>query len=449
MSDMRVLIIDDEEDVRASLALLLKSSGWHVTHLSNAQNLLHDIKQIEPNLVISDVRMPGVSGLDAFLALDRKESNPPFIFVSAHGDIDMAVEAMSAGAYTFLEKPYDPKRLLLAARHAGQQFKLSLQNKQLKDKVEQLSKIENILLGQSDQMIHLRQQIHEYALADNPIMLLGQTGTGKELAARAIHSLSDRSEGPFISVNCAVIDSDRFSALMFGDGDQPGYVELAEGGTLFLDEVVELSQLHQAQLLHLIEHNGYQKFGSTKTEAADIRILSATNLHYTELESNLRSDLLYRLNGLTINLPALTEHLEDVPMLFQYFTSKFSDAYNSQLEPLSSSDISWLMSHSWPGNVRELMHLAERRVLISRENTKSVADAANIKDPALKSNTKLRPALANFERALIERVLRDCEGRMDEVAEVLGIGRRTLNEKIVKLGLDKDQVLGAGGNPQA
>lgn len=449
MSDMRVLIIDDEEDVRASLALLLKSSGWHVTQLSNAQNLLHDIKQIEPNLVISDVRMPGVSGLDAFLALDRKESNPPFIFVSAHGDIDMAVEAMSAGAYTFLEKPYDPKRLLLAARHAGQQFKLSLQNKQLKDKVEQLSKIENILLGQSDQMIHLRQQIHEYALADNPIMLLGQTGTGKELAARAIHSLSDRSEGPFISVNCAVIDSDRFSALMFGDGDQPGYVELAEGGTLFLDEVVELSQLHQAQLLHLIEHNGYQKFGSTKTEAADIRILSATNLHYTELESNLRSDLLYRLNGLTINLPALTEHLEDVPMLFQYFTSKFSDAYNSQLEPLSSSDISWLMSHSWPGNVRELMHLAERRVLISRENTKSVADAANIKDPALKSNTKLRPALANFERALIERVLRDCEGRMDEVAEVLGIGRRTLNEKIVKLGLDKDQVLGAGGNPQA
>jgi two-component system C4-dicarboxylate transport response regulator DctD len=449
MSDMRVLIIDDEEDVRASLALLLKSSGWHVTQLSNAQNLLHDIKQIEPNLVISDVRMPGVSGLDAFLALDRKESNPPFIFVSAHGDIDMAVEAMSAGAYTFLEKPYDPKRLLLAARHAGQQFKLSLQNKQLKDKVEQLSKIENILLGQSDQMIHLRQQIHEYALADNPIMLLGQTGTGKELAARAIHSLSDRSEGPFISVNCAVIDSDRFSALMFGDGDQPGYVELAEGGTLFLDEVVELSQLHQAQLLHLIEHNGYQKFGSTKTEAADIRILSATNLHHTELESNLRSDLLYRLNGLTINLPALTEHLEDVPMLFQYFTSKFSDAYNSQLEPLSSSDISWLMSHSWPGNVRELMHLAERRVLISRENTKSVADAANIKDPALKSNTKLRPALANFERALIERVLRDCEGRMDEVAEVLGIGRRTLNEKIVKLGLDKDQVLGAGGNPQA
>ena len=449
MSDMRVLIIDDEEDVRASLALLLKSSGWHVTQLSNAQNLLHDIKQIEPNLVISDVRMPGVSGLDAFLALDREESNPPFIFVSAHGDIDMAVEAMSAGAYTFLEKPYDPKRLLLAARHAGQQFKLSLQNKQLKDKVEQLSKIENILIGQSDQMIHLRQQIHEYALADNPIMLLGQTGTGKELAARAIHSLSDRSDGPFISVNCAVIDSDRFSALMFGDGDQPGYVELAEGGTLFLDEVVELSQLHQAQLLHLIEHNGYQKFGSTKTEAADIRILSATNLHHTELESNLRSDLLYRLNGLTINLPALTEHLEDVPMLFQYFTSKFSDAYNSQLEPLSSSDISWLMSHSWPGNVRELMHLAERRVLISRENTKSVADAANIKDPALKSNTKLRPALANFERALIERVLRDCEGRMDEVAEVLGIGRRTLNEKIVKLGLDKDQVLGAGGNPQA
>lgn len=323
MSDMRVLIIDDEEDVRASLALLLKSSGWHVTQLSNAQNLLHDIKQIEPNLVISDVRMPGVSGLDAFLALDREESNPPFIFVSAHGDIDMAVEAMSAGAYTFLEKPYDPKRLLLAARHAGQQFKLSLQNKQLKDKVEQLSKIENILLGQSDQMIHLRQQIHEYALADNPIMLLGQTGTGKELAARAIHSLSDRSDGPFISVNCAVIDSDRFSALMFGDGDQPGYVELAEGGTLFLDEVVELSQLHQAQLLHLIEHNGYQKFGSTKTEAADIRILSATNLHHTELESNLRSDLLYRLNGLTINLPALTEHLEDVPMLFNILRPSF------------------------------------------------------------------------------------------------------------------------------
>lgn len=448
MSDMRVLIIDDEEDVRASLALLLESSGWDVEQLGNAQNLFDDVKKIEPNLVISDVRMPGVSGLDAFLSLDRDENNPPFIFVSAHGDIDMAVEAMSAGAYTFLEKPYDPKRLLLAARHAGQQFNLSQQNKQLKDKVEQLSNIENILLGQSDQMIRIRQQIHEYALANNPVMLLGQTGTGKELAARAIHSLSDRSEGPFISVNCAVLDSDRFSALMFGDNDQSGYVELAQEGTLFLDEVVELSQLHQAQLLHLIEHNGYQKFGSTKTEAADIRILSATNLDHSELESHLRSDLLYRLNGLTINLPALTEHIDDVTMLFQYFTAKFSAAYSTTLDPLSSADISWLMSHSWPGNVRELMHLAERRVLTSREKTKSVADAANITDQAFQTNTKLRPALANFERALIEKVLRDRDGRMDEVAEELGIGRRTLNEKIVKLGLDKEQVLSAGGNPQ-
>lgn len=445
---MKVLVIDDEEDVRESLTLLMHASGWQVIERDNAEHLDTVLLKENPHLVISDVRMPGLNGLDAYIKLDKTERTPPFIFVSAHGDIDMAVEAMSAGAYTFLEKPYDPKRLMLAARHAGDQFNLSKQNKMLKDKIVKLSSLENTLIGQSDLMNHVRKHIQEYAFANNPVLLLGQTGTGKELAARSIHLLSERADGPFISVNCAIIDSDNFSALMFGDGEQAGYVELAQHGTLFLDEVTELSQTHQAQLLHLIENNSYQQFGSTTSEVSDIRILSATNVGQEDLALHLRSDLLYRLNGLTVKLPLLSQRSNDVVELFQHFSTQFSEAYGIDVDPLTSADLSWLMTYSWPGNVRELMHLAERRVLISREVTQSVFETTHMTTPNINTSKKLRPALANFERALIEKVLRDCEGRMEEVADELGIARRTLNEKIVKLGLDKEQVLSPCGNPQ-
>lgn len=437
------LIIDDEQDVRESLAHLLEQSGWQVEQRANASDLQNQLTSLSPNLVISDIRMPGINGLDAFIAICDYDTCPPFIFVSAHGDIEMAVKAMSHGAYTFFEKPYDPKRLLLAARHAGDQDRLQRQNEQLQEQLERLSGLDNLLLGQTPPLMAVRRQIQEYAPASAPVMITGQTGTGKELAARTIHNLSPRHAQPFITVNCAVIDDNHFAGMIFGSENQQGYVDLAKGGTLFLDEVTELSQHNQAQLLQLIEHNEYQHVGSIELHQADIRILSATNIEQEQIinDALLRTDLLYRLNCLSLAMPSLDERREDISLLFSHFTEQFSRAYDIPAPELSTSDLTWLMTHSWPGNVRELMHLAERRVLLSRHQACSVTDALNTTDATPPVSNKLRPAVAAFERALISKVLVEQQGRMEDVAEELGIGRRTLNEKLVKLNMDKQELL--------
>lgn len=437
------LIIDDEDDVRESLSHLLIQIGWEVVQRSNASDLEAQLSALSPNLVISDIRMPGISGLDAFLRICDRPNCPPFIFVSAHGDIDMAVQAMSKGAYTFLEKPYDPKRLLLAAKHAGDQDQLKRRNDRLQEQVERLSGLESMLIGRSEPMVRVRRQIQEYAPSTAPVLITGKTGTGKALAARAIHTLSPRHDAPFISVNCAVIDEHHFCSMIFGTQDQPGYVSLAQGGTLFLDEVSELSQSNQAQLLQLIENGEYQTVGSIEVQQAEIRILSATNIERDQIsiEGRLRADLLYRLNGLSLAMPALDEHREDISLLFNRFSEQFSLAYNIELPELSTHDLTWLMMHNWPGNVRELMHLAERRILLSRTSICSVAVASSETQATPPVSSKLRPAVAAFERVLISKVLVEQQGRMDDVAEELGIGRRTLNEKMVKLNLDKQKLL--------
>ncbi len=443
------LVIDDEQDVRESLSHLLEQSGWRVVQRSNASDLDKQLNEVSPNLVISDVRMPGVNGLDAFLKICDQPHCPPVIFVSAHGDIEMAVKAMSRGAYNFLEKPYDPKRLLLAAKHAGDQDRLKRHNEQLQEQVERLSGLENLLLGQSTPVLSVRNQIQEYAPSEAPVMITGQTGTGKELAARAIHTLSNRYSNPFITVNCAVIDENHFGSMIFGTETQPGYVSLAQGGTLFLDEVTELSPHSQAQLLQLIEHKEYQHVGSIDVQQADIRILSATNIETDQIISQglLRTDLIYRLNGLSLSMPSLDERGEDIGLLFSHYTEQFSRAYAIEVPELSTGDLTWLMTHSWPGNVRELMHLAERRVLLSRTRPCSVTDAQQNAEGTPPVSNKLRPAVAAFERALISKVLVEQQGRMDDVAEELGIGRRTLNEKMVKLSMDKQVLLNNCGNP--
>ena len=441
-----VLIIDDDAEVRRSLVHLFERAKWQVNELPNAINGAKKIMSINPDVVISDVKMPSVSGLQLFEESLAGDHCPPFIFVSAHADVAMAVKAMQEGAYSFLEKPFDPKRLLMAAQNAAKQSRLQRQNHQLHAQIAALSGLDQLLVGNNPALVKVRGELHQYAQILAPVMLHGETGSGKELAARALHNLSQRSAQPFVTVDCSAMASDHFGTMMFGSSTQETcYLQAAEGGTLFLDEPSALSNDQQAALLRVVDTGQYHPFDAIAVKHANVRIVSATNgsVEQQIATAQLREDLAFRLNNFAIIMPNLRDFSDDIYMLFNYFSEHYFRLYDTPLVPLDTEDISSIMAHTWPGNVRELKHLAERRVVRSQQGDSSVSLAMRQVEGAHKHAHKsmLRPAVAAFERALIAQSLIDHEGKMDSVAESLGIGRRTLNEKMVKLDLDKSNFL--------
>ncbi|HCH22803.1 MAG TPA: sigma-54-dependent Fis family transcriptional regulator [Oceanospirillaceae bacterium] len=437
-----VLIIDDEPEVRRALAYLFAKQGWITSELSNAKDARAKILQKKPYLVICDVRMPGKSGLQLFNEIDPIE-RPPFIFISAHADVEMAVGAMQQGAYTFFEKPYEAKRLLHAANNAAAQYKLSLQNSLLLQQVSDLSGLDQLLIGSSAGLQAVRKMLVQFAQLEAPVMILGETGTGKELAAKALHTLSKRAAKPFVTVDCAAVSAGEFAQSMFGSHAKPGYVDKANGGTLFLDELTSFSYEQQGQLLRLLESGEYQRLDSIDQVKADLRIVSATNLPKDKLlEDNLlRKDLKYRLDNLTLMMPPLRDSGDDIVLLFNHFIAKCCQLHSLPPPTVSAVELSTLMAHGWPGNVRELKHVAERLVIYSKVKTTSLLEVLSGESAPESQRQGLRAAVAEFEKALISKVIVEQQGRMDEVAEELAIGRRTLNEKMVKLDLDRNTLL--------
>ena len=442
----KVLIIDDDAEFRRSLVHLFERAKWQVSELPNGLNGAKKITSINPDLVISDVKMPNVSGLQLFEETLAIEPCPPFIFVSAHADVAMAVKAMQQGAYSFLEKPFDPKRLLMAAQNAAKHCRLQRQNHQLHAQIAALSGLDQLLVGNNPALVKVRGELHQYAQILAPVMLHGETGSGKELAARALHNLSQHSSKPFVTVDCPAMASDHFGAMMFGSSSQETcYLQAAEGGTLFLDEPSALSNDQQAALLRVVETGQYHPSDSIAVKKAQVRIVSATNgkVEQQIAEGQLREDLAFRLNNFAITMPNLRDFSDDIYMLFNYFSEHYFRLYDTPIVALDTEDISCIMAHTWPGNVRELKHLAERRVVRSQQGDSSVSLAMRQLERHQNNANKsmLRPAVAAFERALIAQSLIDHEGKMEAVADSLGIGRRTLNEKMVKLDLDKSNFL--------
>jgi len=275
-------------------------------------------------------------------------------------------------------------------------------------------------------------------------MLLGETGTGKELVARSLHDLGKRASGPFVALNCAAVSVARFEEALFGtaDGDA-GLLMQAEGGTLFLDELGAIPTEIQAKLLRVIETKQYSPVGSSAIKQADVRVVSAGNDRFEGLvaDGTFREDLYFRLNTIVLDIPPLRERRDDIAFLYSHYLNWFSSVYETPVPELTSSDIATLLAHKWPGNVRELRNACERHVLASRRGNCSAHDALNARQNAVSTPETLREAVAAFERELIGKALVAQDGRMDDVAEALGIGRRTLNEKIVKLGLNKEVLL--------
>lgn len=430
MTHPRVLIIDDDRMMRNSLVDLIEAAGWTAKPLARATEAARWITQFQPDAILSDVRMPDLSGIELLKSL---EAAPPVVLISAHGDIPTAVEAMNNGAYSFVEKPFDPKRLLLILTHAADQHRMRQSNDRLKGRLRQMSGLDSRVLGDTPDAHRLRDTIVLMADVDASVLITGETGVGKDLAARALHDLSPRGDMPFVAVNAAQISADQL----------PHIARSADGGTLFLDEICACPVDLQPVLLRLIDAGEVMTTGQGTPETVSLRILSATNEDTGAAVSDgrLRADLLYRLSGFTLHVPPLRARLDDVPILALRFLQDSAAGYDTAVPDLTEADLAVLMAHDWPGNVRELRNVADRRVLMARQGGGTMQDALTGDATEAPIRPGLREAVAAFERQMIAKAIQAHAGRMDDAAEALGIGRRTLNEKIVKLGLDKDALL--------
>lgn len=443
MTLARVLVIDDDSQMRVSLAHLLESVGYEATVVKSAQEGLDAIAKVAPDVIISDVRMPDTDGLE-FQLKAREVSRVPVILISAHGDIPMAVTALQNGAYSFVEKPFNPRRLLGILKNAIRLKRLEDSTIVLQDRLAELTDLERILIGNCEQIGIVRDLIFDFAVSKANVMILGDTGTGKELVARALHDLGASATAPFVAVNCAAIPPERFEETVFGTSDVPhGLMQQADGGTLFLDELSSMPMETQAKILRAIESKQFQRIGEAEIQSVKIRVISAASdqIEQRVAEKAFREDLLFRLNTLVIDLPSLAARGEDVLLLARHYIQRHSQLYDLPTPQLTNDDMSALMSHDWPGNVRELQSVTERFVLGQRRGGGSIRMAIAKQTAPQVFPTTLREAVAVFEREVISRAIQEENGRMDDVAASLGIGRRTLNEKIVKLGLNKEAIL--------
>ncbi|MGJ8603527.1 MAG: sigma-54-dependent transcriptional regulator [Marivita sp.] len=439
----RVLIVDDDSEMRQSLAVLLERSGWVAEAVGSAQVALSRLDATAPDVVLSDVRMPGMSGLELLDEMSKRPA-PPLVLISAHGDIPMAVDAIQNGAYSFLEKPFEPRRLLTVLRHAAEQHRLSGMTRRMREQLVSLSGLDRVLLGSDMRVAELKAEAVDLALSDAPVLITGETGTGKELVARALHRLGPRRDKEFVAINCATLAPDRVEEQLFGTANTLlGSFRKADGGTLFLDEVAACPVAVQTKLLRALETGIIQPVGTDDDVQTDVRIVAATNDELGPLVETgaFRADFLFRLNTFALRLPRLIDRGDDIVLLYEHFVGQLCETYEISPIEMTPEDAAALLAHGWPGNVRELRHVAERRVLAARRGGGSVAEALRTDDQTDDVPATLREAVARFEKTLISQAILNHGGRMDAVAEALGIGRRTLNDKIVKLGLEKSKLL--------
>ncbi|NRB02503.1 MAG: sigma-54-dependent Fis family transcriptional regulator, partial [Rhodobacteraceae bacterium] len=380
----RALIVDDDKSVRQSMVDLLEAAGWEVSDIARAHLVADQLAAFHPDVIVSDVRMPGMSGLELLRSLDLQFA-PPLVLISAHGDIQMAVEAMRDGAYSFVEKPYDPRRFLTILDHASDQYRMRQSNDRLQNRLMRLSGLDRVLLGQTDEITSLRKTILDLAEIDAPVMITGETGTGKELVARALHDLGPGSDGPFVALNCATLSPERFEADMFGlSGEAEGRLASASGGTLFLDEICSCPMPVQAQLLRVIEDKQVLPVGASSPVPLTFKVISATNEDVKEAvdQDRLRADLLFRLNTVVLHLPPLRQRRDDLTLLMAHFMESAASSHDVAPPTLGQDDLAAALSYDWPGNVRELRNVAERCVLAQRLGGQaSVSEAIRSDDP--------------------------------------------------------------------
>jgi two-component system NtrC family response regulator len=452
-----ILVVDDEKNYLLVLSAVLEEEGYEVLTTVSGLEALEIHKSSDLDLVLTDMKMPGMDGIELLDQIKAMDPELPVVMMTAHGTVDKAVEAMQKGAYSYILKPFDNERLILYVKKAISIYQVVKENRRLRHAVESQYRFGNII-GKSKAMRDVFETIQKVAPSNATVQIEGESGTGKELVAKSIHFNSPRRENPFVAVNCSALAESLLESELFGHekgaftgavSSKKGRFELAHGGTLFLDEIGELSANLQVKLLRVLQEKTFERVGGIRSVAVDIRVITATNKNLKEemKAGRFRDDLFYRLNVVHIVIPPLRLRWEDIQLLVDHFIKKY-DSSNQSTVPvkgLSQEVIRLFYEYSWPGNIRELENVIERAIILCEDGVVTVKDLPNwfkknvfnaTLIDSIPTGAKLYETLELIEKEMIERALKMANNVQAHAAEILGIGKSGLNQKIRKYNLE-------------
>lgn len=441
-----ILVADDEKNIRNGLEIALEDEGYSVVQAADGNEAWEILTSKDVDLVIADLRMPGMNGQELLKRITSSYPTMPVIILTGHGTIEAAVEAMRNGAVDFLTKPLNLDRLFLLIRRAMNNLDLYDQNAALKRELAELKRQTGFakIIGKSAPMVRLMETVRQVADAQASVLVTGESGVGKELVADAIHQLSSRSSGPFIKVSCASFAETLLEDELFGHekgafsgaiSSRKGRFELANGGTLFLDEIGEISQSTQVKLLRVLQEQKFERLGGEKTVTVDVRLIAATNRNLKEEVEigKFREDLYYRLNVVHIEVPPLRERKEDIPLLMSHFLEMYNERNKRHVQGFSQRAKAAMMAYDWPGNIRELGNCVESAVVLAANQIIDLDDLPAVVRNANSEERVVIPVgstMEQAEKALIVATIAYCGGNKSKAADVLGIARKTLHRKV-------------------
>jgi len=449
----QILLIDDEAIALSNLSHVLEREGYAVTACKDGESGLAAMRSTRFDLVLTDLRMPGIDGMDVLHHIRETTPEVPVIMITGHATLDSAVEAMKAGAHHYIAKPFRLDEAREVVRSALELSRVRRENTQLKERIHEISSRASIIT-QDLGMQRLLETARQIAATDTSVVIHGESGTGKELLASFIHQHSQRSEGPFVAFNCGALHEEIAASELFGhekgaftgaNATKIGLFEAAQGGTLFLDEVAEMPLLMQVKLLRVLQERELMRVGSTRPINIDVRVIAASNrdLKAAVDEGQMRNDLYFRLNVVTLTLPALRERRDDIPLLAYYFLRKFSTMMNRDVQDISTEAMQRLVDYDYPGNVRELSNFIERGVALTQDNTLDIQHLPQ--NLGSLSVRVFKPEMAATATTLKEQetehilhALKLADGNRTQAAKILGIDRVSLWRKLKKLGIDSD-----------
>jgi DNA-binding NtrC family response regulator len=442
----KIIVVDDEPDMAENVALTLKTAGHEPVVELDALRAAELVDRERPDLVVTDLKMPGLDGFGLIERVRTAHPDLPIVVLTGYASLDSAVEAMRKGATDYLAKPFSPDELLLRVERALAWMQLAEQNRYLREHAEKSSEYRDVV-GRSPALGDVLRLVDRVAPTEARVLLVGESGTGKELIARTIHRRSPRRDAPFFAVNCGALTESLLESELFGHergaftgavATKKGIFEVADGGTLLLDEITETSAAFQTKLLRVLQENEFMRVGGTRALKVDVRIISASNrdVRRTISDGRFREDLFYRLSVVRIDLPPLRERAEDIPLLAAHFLAAYSAQIKKRVRGFHPDAMDHLVRYTWPGNIRELENVIERAVIMTEDGDEILLEDL----PADLSEARPQQAgpmaeVTNVERDVILRTLRDCAGNRSLAAKKLGIGRRTLYDKLARLGI--------------
>jgi len=451
-----ILIVDDEEPIRKSLADILGDEGYEVVTAASGRDALDLLAEAQPALALLDIAMPDMDGIETLRRFKEARPEMRVIMITGHGTIDTAVQTTKMGAYDFLQKPLSLERVSLAVKHGLEEYRLRQENETLRKSIERRYE----LVGESGVIKALKHQISLAGPTNGWVLIHGESGSGKELVARALHKASKRAAGPFIEVNCAAIPQELIESELFGHekgaftgatGMKRGKFELADHGTIFLDEIADMSLATQAKVLRVLEGQDFQRVGGTKTIKTDVRVIAASNrdLDAEIRKGAFREDLFYRLNVVPLEVPPLRDRRDDIPVLVRHFLREFAAEYGQKPKDIDAPALDLFVRYPWHGNVRELRNFIERMMIMVPGPSIATADVPPpVSRPlagrsagalgGLATYTTLREARAAFEKEYIIRKLKENNGNISKTADEIDVERSNLHRKIKALGIITD-----------